>query len=263
VNELDLSGKVALVTGASRGIGRGCAMEMAKVGADVIVNYCTHQRDAGEVVDEIVALGRRSTAIQADVATRLGVDNLMRGALEFAPTVDILVNNAYCSVRKPFLELSDEDVDATWRVTLWSVLRCSQAVARVLVQRQMPGSIIAISSTFAHIPWPTSLAYNVAKAGVEQMVFTMAAELAPFSIRVNAIEPGWTNTPGERKFSTEAQIADGATRLPLRRLGEPQDIGRMCAFLASEAASYVTGAMFRVDGGSWLPGGARAFDHMR
>jgi glucose 1-dehydrogenase len=259
---IDLSGRVALITGASRGIGRGCAIEMAQAGADVVVNYRSHPRDAEEVVREIEKLGRRGIAVGADVANRTEVERLIGAALDRFGKIDILVNNAYRSIRKPFLDLTDEDIEATWSVSLWSVFRCSQAVARHMVERQQGGSIIAISSTFASIPWPTSLPYNAGKAAVNQMMFTMATELAPYRVRVNVIEPGWTDTPGERQYSTEEQIREGAKLLPLGRLARPDEIGKMAAFLVSDAAAYVTGGCFRIDGGSWLPGGNQAIAHM-
>jgi glucose 1-dehydrogenase len=263
VKELDLGGRVALITGASRGIGRGCAIEMAKLGADVVVNYRSHPSDAEDVVSQVRALGRRAVAVGADVSTREGVDRLIGESLAAFGQIDILLNNAYRSIRKPLLTLTDDEVAATWDTTLWSVFRCSQEVARHMVERGHGGVILAISSTFAFIPWPGSLPYNVAKAGVEQMVLTMATELAPYHIRVAAIEPGWTDTPGERQWSTEEQLREGAELMPLGRLGRPADLGRLCAFLASEAASFATGAVWRLDGGQWLPGAIKTIDHMR
>jgi len=252
---VDLSGRVALITGASRGIGRGCAIEMAGAGADIVVNYNSHPEDAAEVVGQVEKLGRRAVAVQADVGERPAVDRLVGAALERFGKIDILVNNAYRSVRKPFLDLTDEDVEATWAVSLWGVFRCSQAVARHMVERGQGGGIVVISSVLSFIPFPTSLAYNAAKAGINQMAFTMAAELAPHRIRVNVIEPGWTDTPGERQFATEEQIREEGKKLPLGRLGRSDEIGKMAAFLASDAADYITAGRFRVDGGIWLPGG--------
>jgi glucose 1-dehydrogenase len=252
---IDLSGRVALITGASRGIGRGCAMEMAKAGADVVVNYNQHPEDAAEVVGQVEKLGRRAVAIKANVGERPAVDRLVRTALDQFGKIDILVNNAYRSIRKPFLDLTDEDVEATWAVSLWGVFRCSQAVARHMVERRQGGKIIVISSVLSFIPIPTSLAYNTAKAGINQMAHTMATELAPHRIHVNVIEPGWTDTPGERQFATEEQIQEGGKKLPLGRLGRSDEIGKMATFLASDAADYITGGCFRVDGGVWLPGG--------
>ncbi len=252
---IDLSGRVALITGASRGIGRGCALEMAKAGADIVVNYNAHAEDAAEVVGQVERLGRRAVAVQANVGERPAVDRLVRAALERFGKVDILVNNAYRSIRKPFLDLTDEDVEATWAVSLWGVFRCSQAVARHMAERKQGGKILIISSVLSFIPFPTSLAYNTAKAGINQMAFTMAAELAPHRICVNVIEPGWTDTPGERQFATEEQLQEGGKRLPLGRLGRPDELGKMAAFLASDAADYITAGRFRVDGGIWLPGG--------
>ena len=254
---IDLSGRVALITGASRGIGRGCALEMARAGADIVVNYHSHPDDASEVIEEVRRLGGKAVAVKADVGNRADVDRLVETSLERFGRIDILVNNAYRSIRKAFLDLTDEDVEETWKVTLWSVFRCSQSVARLMVERKEGGKIVVISSDLAFIPMPTSLPYNTAKAGINQMAYTMAAELAPHRIHVNVIEPGWTDTPGERQYATEEQIQEGGKHLPLGRLGRPEEIGKVATFLGSSDADYITGATIRVDGGVWLPGGLK------
>ena len=254
---IDLSGRVALITGASRGIGRGCALEMARAGADIVVNYHSHPDDASEVIEGVRRLGRKAMVVKADVGSRADVDRLVETSMERFGRIDILVNNAYRSIRKAFLDLTDEDVEETWKVTLWSVFRCSQSVARLMVERKEGGKIVVISSDLAFIPMPTSLPYNTAKAGINQMAYTMATELAPHRIHVNVIEPGWTDTPGERQYATEEQIQEGGKRLPLGRLGRPEEIAKVATFLGSSDADYITGATIRVDGGVWLPGGLK------
>lgn len=250
---IDLSGKVALITGASRGIGRGCALEMARTGADIAINYYRHGEEAEEVAQQVRALGRRAWVVQADVADRLAVEQMVAGAVERLGRLDIAVCNAYYSKREPFLEMSVEGMRRTLDVTLWGAFHTAQFGARQMVKQGKGGSILFISSVLAFIPIPTSLAYNAAKAGMNQMAATIAAELTGNRIRVNVIEPGWTDTPGERQFMSEEQIREGGKQLPWGRLGTIEDLGRAATFLCSDAADYITGEVLRVDGGYWLP----------
>lgn len=249
---IDLTGKVALITGSSRGIGRGCAIEMAKVGADIAVNYRSHGDEAAEVVDEVKKLGRRAVAYRADVSQRSEVDAMVQGAVKDLGRLDILVCNAYYSKREPFLEMSVEGMERTLAVTLWGSFHCAQEVARQMVRQGGGGSIVCITSVLAALPFPTSLAYNTAKAGLNHMVRTMANELLEHRIRANAIEPGWIDTPGERQFTSDEEMERAAPGMPWGRLGTPADIGRAAAYLASDAADYVTGTVLRVDGGLTL-----------
>ena len=251
-----LEDKVALITGSSRGIGRGCALEMARVGADVAINYRSHEDEAMAVAEAAEQMGRRTLVVQADVGHRAEIERMMEQVLDAFGRIDILVNNVAMGMRKPFLEIQPEEMARVLDVSLWSVFHCSQLVARDMVKRGQGGTILVISSVHAAIPFGNYVPYNTAKAGIEQMAYTMATELAPHRIRVNVIEPGWIDTPGERKFYTESKIKERAARLPWGRMGTTEEIGKAVAFLASDDAEYITGACLRVDGGFWLPGWA-------
>ncbi|MDA0748527.1 MAG: glucose 1-dehydrogenase [bacterium] len=249
---VQLTDKVALITGSSRGIGHGCAVEMARAGADVVINYYSHPEDAESVAEEVRALGRKALVVQADVSDRAAVDQMVEATVEKFGRLDIVVCNAYYSQREPFLELSEEAVRRTWEVCLWGGFHTAQAGARQMVSQGGGGSILFISSVLAHVPYPTSLPYNTAKAGLNHMAATIAAELAPHRIRCNVIEPGYTDTPGERQFATEEQMEEAAKELPWGRLGTIKDLGQAAAFLCSEAADYITGTVLKVDGGYCL-----------
>ncbi len=249
----ELTGKVALVTGASRGIGRGAAVELARRGARVVINYYTHGEDAEAVAEECRQAGGDALVVQANVADHGAVDRMVVAALDRFGSIDILVNNALRTVRKPFLELTTEDVRDTWDVCLMAPFHLSQLCARQMVKQGRGGKIVMVSSVLAFIPYPNSLPYNTAKAGLEQMAFTMAAELAPHRINVNVVEPGWTDTPGERSFMSEEDLRSAGRKLPWGRLGDIWEMGKAIAYLCSPAADYVTAATLRVDGGYWLP----------
>ena len=246
---VDLNGKAAIVTGASRGIGRATAVTLARAGADVTVNYYTHGDEAEEVVEQIRESGRSGLAFQADVSDRQAVEAMVDATVGQFGKLDIVVSNAYYSKREPFLELSREAMRRTLDVTLWGAFHVAQAGARRMVAQGTGGSICFISSVLAFIPVATSLPYNAAKAGINQMSATVANELTPHRIRSNVIEPGWIDTPGERQFATDEQIREGAKKVPWKRLGRPEEIAQMAAYLASDAADYITGSVFRVDGG--------------
>ncbi len=246
---VDLNGKAAIVTGASRGIGRATAVTLARAGADVTVNYYTHGDEAEEVVEQIRESGRSGLAFQADVSDRQAVEAMVDATVGQFGKLDIVVSNAYYSKREPFLDLSREAMRRTLDVTLWGAFHVAQAGARRMVAQGTGGSICFISSVLAFIPVATSLPYNAAKAGINQMSATVANELTPHRIRSNVIEPGWIDTPGERQFATDEQIREGAKKVPWKRLGRPEEIAQMAAYLASDAADYITGSVFRVDGG--------------
>jgi glucose 1-dehydrogenase len=250
---VDLQGKVALITGSSRGIGRGCAVEMATCGADIVINYRTHPDEAEEVAAIVRGLGRNAITVGADIADRDAVEAMVQQGIDRFGKIDILVNNAAMSIRKPFLEIPVADVARTIDVCMWGVFHCSQVAARHMVERGGGGKILIISSVHAFIPFGNSVAYNTAKAGINHMGYTMATELTEHRINVNVIEPGWTDTPGERNFATEEELREGGKKLPWGRLGTIEDIGKTAVFLCSDAADYITGACLRVDGGFWLP----------
>jgi glucose 1-dehydrogenase len=246
-------GKVALITGASRGIGRGCALALAQQGADVLVNYRSHPEEAQDVASQIVAMGRRALVWQADVSQRSAMEEMFAGAVEHFGRIDIAVANAAMSIREPVLTAKWENVLRTLEVSQFGVFHTCQLAAQQMVRQEQrgrsAGKIIVISSIHAELAVPTSGAYNMAKAAINHLVSTMAAELVDYHINVNVINPGWIDTPGERNFATEEEIQQGAKRLPWKRLGTLEDIGQAVVYLASDAADYVTGSMLRVDGG--------------
>ncbi len=250
---MKLKGRVAIVTGAARGIGRAIAIELARQGADITVNDNSHEEEAWEVVREIEGLGRRAVMFKGDVADRERDQEMVAETVKILGRLDILVNNAALSIRKPFLDLEVEDVEKTWGVSLWGVFHCSQLAARHMA-KQGGGNIVVISSVHAQQPYPDSTAYNGAKAAINQMAYTWAIELARYNIRVNVIEPGWIDTPGARKLSSEEKIREDGKKLLMGRLGRPEEIARGVLFLVCEEdSSYITGTCLRIDGGFALP----------
>jgi glucose 1-dehydrogenase len=250
---MELMGKVALITGGNRGIGRGCALELARLGADIVIADCQPESGVSPVVDEVAALGRRAIYVRGDVSERSNVEAMVSEAVRGFGRLDIAIANAARSVRRPFLELSEDDFRQTLDVTLMGVFHTIQLAARHLVKQGEGGSIVIISSVLAELPMPTSAAYNSAKAGINQMGRTAATELAKHRIRVNVIEPGYTDTPGERAFASEEELASIGPTLPLGRLGSIEDISYGAAFLSGPRAAYITGSVLRIDGGYMLP----------
>jgi glucose 1-dehydrogenase len=247
---MKLPDKVAIVTGASKGIGRATALELARNGAHVVVNYASSRKLAEEVAADIRGQGRQALPCEADVGDRRAVERMFETTIAEFGRLDILVNNAAFSIRKPLLDLDVADVERTWSVSLWGVFHCSQLAARQMVKQGGGGSIVVVSSVHSFRPYPTSTAYNGAKAAVNQMAYTWAVELAPHRIRVNVLEPGWTDTPGERRFATEEELREGAATVPVGRLARPEEMAKGVLFLVSdEDSSYMTGGCLRVDGG--------------
>ncbi len=245
-----MTGKVAWITGGSQGIGQGCAVELARAGCDIA--FCDIGAEA-ETIRLVEALGRRALFVEGDVSNRESMEAVAQRIMNTYGRLDILVNNAAFGVRKAFLDLEIADVERVWAVALWGVFHCSQIAARLMAKAANGGSIISISSVHAERAFPMSTAYNAAKSGVNAMTLTWASELAQYKIRVNAIEPGWTDTPGERRYFSEELIREEGKKLPLGRLAEPAEIGKAARFLASEDAAYITGTILKVDGGFRLP----------
>lgn len=246
---IDLHGKVALVTGAGRGIGKGCALALAQQGADVVINDRPSSPDLATTVAEIEALGRKVYPITANIFEREGCQFLLTEALAQAGKVDILISNPAKSTRSPFLDFDPTDFENTIKATLIAGFHMSQLVARHMVERQQGGKIVFISSVHAQNPYQTAVAYNSAKAGLNHMARTIARELTSHRINVNIIEPGWIETPGEYELADYETIQKAGAYLPWGRMGEPADIGQAATFLASDAADYITGTILRVDGG--------------
>ena len=253
---MKLSGKKALVTGAARGIGRGCALELARAGADVAINDRQRSAEAEETVAEIRSLGREAHVVAGDVFARPSCEEVVAAAIAALGRIDIFVSNPAYSYRSPFLEFDPQKFEQVLQGTLFGGFHMSQLVARHMVQRGGGGKIVFISSVHNRIPFARSVAYNAGKSGLVNMAFTIANELLPHRINVNVIEPGWIDTPGEHEAFGDAAIRDAAPQLPWGRLGTTADIGKAATFLCSDEADYITGTSLLVDGGLWMRGAA-------
>ena len=250
---MNLSGKNALVTGASRGIGRGCALEMARAGANVAINYFSHGDEAEDVAKQAREFGVKAIILQGDVSNRVRVEEMVAETAKAFGQLDLFVSNAVYSDRQPMLEADLAGFERTINVGMWGAFYGMRAAAIQMVKQKTGGSIAIISSPHAVIPIPDAMAYNMAKAAIDHMARTAAIELAQHRIRVNIVHPGWIDTPGERKFFTEQQLADGAKVLPWKRLGRPDEIGKGVAYILSDDAEYMTGSTLTIDGGVGLP----------
>ena len=248
---MNLNHKTALVTGAGRGIGKGCALELARRGADIVINDREGSPDLSATAREIQELGRRVWVVEGNVFERRGCEQVVGDAIAAAESLDILISNPAYSIRCDFVNYAPDEWQAALDATLSSGFHMSQLVTRHMIDRGAGGRIIFISSVHAAMPYQLSVAYNAAKAGLNNMARTIAAEIAPHQITVNAIEPGWIDTPGERESFEAAKFAKQAPKIPLRRIGLPSDIGKAASFLASADADYITGIILRVDGG-WV-----------
>jgi glucose 1-dehydrogenase len=250
---MKLRGRNVLITGASRGIGRGAALAAAAEGANVGINFRSHPDEAEAVASEVRKLGGRAMLLRADVADQSAVENMVRQfAAEFG-RIDAFVSNAAYSDRELMVDANMEGFRRTIDVSMWGAFYGVRAVSQQLISQGSGGAIVVVSSPHAVIPIPTAMAYNMAKAAIDHMARTAAIELASHRIRVNVVHPGWIDTPGERKFFSEDQLASGAQSIPWKRMGTPEEIGRLIAFLLSEDADYMTGSTVLMDGGISLP----------
>lgn len=244
----DLSGKVALVTGSGRGLGRTMAVALAAAGADVV----TSARSAGEIEslrDEIRAMGRRSEAIRCDVTAEADCDALVERAVETLGEIDILVNNAGFNIRKPVLELSAEEYRSVLETNLHGYFMVSKAAGRHMTARGT-GKVIMISSIMGRVALATQAAYASSKGAIEQLTKVLALEWAPLGVQVNAIAPTYFETEMTRPlFENEERNTFITERTPMGRWGQPHELAGAVIFLASDASNYVTGHTLVVDGG--------------
>ena len=248
--------KVALITGSSSGIGRGIAEALAAEGAAVVINHLRDGENAENAATAIRALGRRALVHEADVAQREAVAGLFDAAVAEFGHVDVVVANAAFSIRELTVDAVWENVEAVIGVAQFGVYHTCQMAAQQMIRQQENGrpggKILVTGSILGQIPFPTSGAYNMAKAAVNHFARTLAAELLPHRINVNVINPGWIDTPGERRYTSDAEIVAGAQKMPWGRLGTPADIGKAAAFLCGDDADYITGTALTVDGGYLL-----------
>lgn len=250
---MKLAGKIALVTGASGGIGRAAALALAREGADVAINYLTWPEAAEELAGQVRALGRRALLLPVDVSDQAAVEAMVARTAAELGRLDILVTSAVYSDREPFTTADMAGFRRTIDVTMWGAFYCLRAAANQMIRQGQGGCVVLVSSGQAHRAFPSCMAYNMAKAAVDQMGRTAALELAPHRIRVNLIHPGWTDTPGERKFYTEDVLRRHSAGLPAGRLARPEEIARGILFLVDPDSDYIIGSTLAIDGGTHLP----------
>jgi glucose 1-dehydrogenase len=246
-------GKNALVTGSSKGIGRAVAIELARGGANVTVNCSASRQDAEEVAAQIEKLGRKALIVACDVSDQAAVESMVAKTVEAFGSLDLFVSNAAYSDRQLMLEADMKGFRRTVDVSMWGAFYGLRASAQQMVKQGKGGAITIVSSPHALIPFPTAMAYNMAKAAIDQMSRTAAIELVKHGIRVNVFHPGWIDTPGERKFFSEEQLREGAKSLPLGRLGSSEEMAHGICFSLSQEAAYMTGSTMTMDGGVQLP----------
>jgi glucose 1-dehydrogenase len=248
-----LQGQVALVTGASSGIGRAAAIMLAEAGCDVALNYFSMPDSASAAAERIRALGRKALQFPIDVSDQKAVEEMVRETVAKLGRIDILVSSAVYSDRELFHAADMAGFRRTIEVTMMGAYYVIRAAAAHMIARGGGGNIVVVGSPHAHIAIPSCMAYNMAKAANHIMAKTAALELVPHRIRVNIIEPGWIDTAGERKFFSEEVLAKAAKDLPWGRMGRPEEIARGILFLVDPESDYVTGSTLSIDGGSQLP----------
>ena len=257
-----LKGQVAIVTGASSGIGRACAIALAAEGASVVVNHPMEKTrlDADAVVGEITGAGNTAIAFQADVSKEDQVQAMFRGTIERFGTVDILINNAGLQRDSAFVDMTLEQWQFVLNVNLTGQFLCAREAAREFLRRGVDpkrsvaaGKIICMSSVHEVIPWAGHVNYATSKGGIMMMMKSIAQELAPQRIRVNSIAPGAIKTHINRDAWSTPQAEQALEKLiPYGRVGEPEDIAKVAVWLASDESDYLTGTTVFVDGGMTL-----------
>ena len=255
-----LTGQKALVTGANSGIGRGVAVELGKAGADVVVNYIDDDAAAEDVVQEVRRSGVQALAFKADVSSEDDVGVMFSHAIQELGTIDILVANAGLQRDSAFQDMTLEKWNKVLNVNLTGQFLCARAAVREFLRRgvvssisKAAGKIICMSSVHQVIPWGGHANYGTSKGGIKLLMESMAQELAPHRIRINAIAPGAIRTPiNTSAWDTPEALKNLLTLIPYGRIGEPEDIARAAVWLASDESDYVVGTTLFVDGGMTL-----------
>jgi glucose 1-dehydrogenase len=255
-----LLGQKALVTGSSSGIGAGVAIELAKAGADVVVNYSSSLAGAEKVVGEITALGRQAYPVQGDVSKQEDVDRMFDEMFAKWGTIDILINNAGLQQDAPFVDMTLAQWNKVIGINLTGMFLCAQRAVREFIRRGTPvqneraiGKIVNMSSVHEIIPWAGHANYASSKGGVRMFTQTLSQELAPQKIRINAIGPGAIATPINRPAWETPEALESLLKLiPYKRVGQPIDIGKAAVWLSSDDSDYVNGQTLFVDGGMTL-----------
>jgi glucose 1-dehydrogenase len=247
---MKLEGKRALVTGSNQGIGQAIALRLAEEGADVVVNYRKNREGGEQTGEQIRKLGRRCAVLQADVGKVPEAQKLIGDAAAALGGLDVLVNNAGIEKSSPFLETTEADYRAVVDTNMTGPFFLTQAFVKQLVAGKRPGKVINISSVHEELPFPHFTSYCMSKGGMKMMMRNLAIELGSCGITVNNIAPGAVETPINRKMMSDPKLLGALIQnIPLGRLGKPEDVAGLAAFLASADADYVTGSTFYVDGG--------------
>ena len=242
-----LSGKIALITGASRGIGRGIAIEMAKQGAQVVINYSKDDEGANKTLEEIKKVNGYAILVKEDISTFSGCKNMVDEVIKTLGRIDILVNNAGISSIGLFMDAQEEDINKIVNINLLGAMYLTRNVIEYMITRKS-GTIINISSMWGEVGASCEVLYSATKGGINLFTKALAKELAPSNIRVNAIAPGVINTQMNECFNDEEKncLID---EIPMGRFGDPNEIGKIAVFLSCEDSSYITGQIIKADGG--------------
>jgi glucose 1-dehydrogenase len=254
---MQLDQKVAIITGSDSGIGRAIAIQFAQEGATVVINYA-HAQDKAEQVREIIEQNNgKALVIQADVSQYQQAMGLIQQTVEHFNRLDIMVNNAGMEIHNAFLDVTEEQWDRVLSVDLKGAFFCAQAAAREMVKRKTAGRIINISSVHEDLAMPQNAPYCCAKGGIRMMTRTICLELAPYNITVNNIAPGAIDTPIDADVKANPEkMAALLKEIPQHRMGQPEEVAKLALFLASDAAAYVTGSTYIIDGGLTVNTGA-------
>lgn len=252
-SHFNFQGKSALVTGSSKGIGRGVAIELARGGANVAINCSSSTAQAEEVAAEIRAMGSKAIVLPADVSNQEAVEKMVRDTVAAFGSLDLFVSNAVYSDRQLMVDADMKGFRRTIDVSMWGAFYGVRAAAQQMLAQGKGGAITVVSSPHAIIPFPTAMAYNMSKAAIDHMARTAAIELVKHGIRVNVFHPGWIDTPGERKFFSEEQLEEGGRSMPMGRLGTSEEMAWGICFTLSEQGAYMTGSTLTMDGGVGLP----------
>jgi glucose 1-dehydrogenase len=245
-----LAGKVAIVTGSSSGIGQSIAVRLATDGANIVVDYRSHPEGAADTVARIEATGSKAITVQADVSQIAATQNLVDQAYSQLGRCDILINNAGVEKNAPFCDVTEADYDQVLNVNLKGAFFLTQAFVRRLRDAKLPGRVINISSVHEDMVFPNYSTYCASKGGIRMLMRDLAVELGPLGITVNNIAPGAIATPINKSLLEDLPKLNALlANIPLGRLGTPEDVASLAAFLASDEAAYVTGSTYVVDGG--------------
>lgn len=245
-----LADKVAVVTGGDSGIGKAISLAFAREGARIVVDYYGNREPADALVDEIQKLGSHAEAIEADVSKETDVERLIAAAVNAYGSLDVLVNNAGVEEKHRFLEMPFSVFTKVLETNLTGTWLCSQTAAKQMVAQKRGGRIINISSVHEELAMPTNAPYCASKGAIRMLMRTIAVELAPYGITVNNVAPGAVDTPMDARLKQDRKKYDRLLEeIPLRRMAKPAEIANLVCYLASEAAAYITGATYLIDGG--------------